>query len=338
MMTNDQPARKPRRRADSTAPRESPTSPVQPDGESRPGRPRPGPPTQRPPHTRLRDLTPERTRTQEIRQTLRDHGLRARKGFGQNFLRDTRYLERIIKAADLAPTDTIIEVGPGLGALTLELAPRVRQVIAVEKDVGVVAALGEAVAAHPNVRIVTADIMECDPAQLAGGQPYKLVANLPYYITSSIVRLFLELSSRRPTLCVVMMQREVAERMIAPPGDMSLLAVGVQFYGKPRIVAMVPAQAFYPTPKVDSAIVRIEVFERPRLDVEPARFFKMVQAGFSQPRKQLHNALAQRIWLPPGRAPELLEAAGIDAKRRAQTLTLEEWGALYAQLVADGWL
>ncbi len=300
-----------------------------------PASPRP-PRTGRPTRPRLRDITPERTRTQEIRQTLRDHGLRARKGFGQNFIRDDRYLERVVRAADLHPDDLVIEVGPGLGALTIELATRVREVIAVEKDSGVINALGEAVGTLPNVRLVNADILECDPAQLAAGRPYKLVANLPYYITSSVIRLFLEISSRRPTLCVVMVQREVAERMIAPPGDMSLLAVGVQLYGKPRIVAMVPAQAFYPTPKVDSAILRIDVYDKPALEVEPARFFRMVQAGFSQPRKQIHNALAQRIWLPPGRAPELLQAAGIDPMRRAQTLSMPEWGALYEQFVADG--
>ena len=259
-----------------------------------------------------------------------------RKGFGQNFLRDERYLERVVRAADLQPDDVIIEVGPGLGALTLELAAKAGEVIAIEKDAGVIVALGDAVAAHPNVRVVNADILECDPAQLARGRPYKLVANLPYYITSSIIRLFLELTTRRPTLCVVMVQREVAERMVAPPGDMSLLAVGVQFYGKPRIVGLVPAQAFYPTPKVDSAIVRIDVYDSPALDVEPARFFKLVQAGFSQPRKQIHNALAQRIWLPPGRAPELLQEASIDPMRRAQTLSMAEWGALYERFVADG--
>ena len=282
------------------------------------------------------DSPPGPSATQAIRETLRAHGLRPRKGFGQNFLRDPRFLRRIVDAADLHPTDTVVEVGPGLGVLTTELAARAAQVFAIEKDRGVAAALGETLAGLPNVRLVNADVLELDPGQLVAGKPYKLVANLPYYITSSIVRLFLEVSSVRPNLCVVMVQREVAERMIAPPGDMGLLSVGVQFYGKPRIVALVPAQAFYPTPKVDSAIVRIDVYPTPRLDAEPARFFRLVQAGFSQPRKQLHNALAQRIWLPPGRASELLVAAGVDPMRRAQTLTMTEWGAVYAQFDADG--
>ncbi len=135
---------------------------------------------------------------------------------------------------------------------------------------------------------------------------------------------------------VLMVQREVAERLVARPGEMSLLAVSVQFYGAPRVVTIVPSQAFYPPPKVDSAVVRVDVFERPAVDVDPAKLFRVVQAGFSQPRKQLHNSIAQRLWLPPGSAPTLLEEAGVDPKRRPQTLTVAEWGSICRVLIEKG--
>jgi 16S rRNA (adenine1518-N6/adenine1519-N6)-dimethyltransferase len=264
--------------------------------------------------------------------------LRPQKGFGQNFLKDERYLQRIVQAADLTLTDLVVEVGPGLGALTRELASRVGRVIAVEIDRGMAEALKSVLASYPNVSVVNADILKLDPTQLVGGSPYKVVANLPYYITSPVLRHFLEETRVKPMVMVVMVQREVAERIVARPGDMSLLAVSVQFYGSPRVVTVVPAQAFYPPPRVDSAVVRIDVYERPAVDVDPAKFFRVVQAGFSQPRKQLHNAIAERLWLPKGSAPGLLEEAGIDPQRRAQTLGIGEWGSLCRTLTARGYL
>jgi 16S rRNA (adenine1518-N6/adenine1519-N6)-dimethyltransferase len=276
--------------------------------------------------------------TAEIKATLERFGLRPQKGFGQNFLRDERYLQRIVQAADLQPTDVVLEVGPGLGALTRELASRAQRVVAVEIDRGMAEALKPVLAAYPDATVVNADVLDVDPAELVGGGPYKVVANLPFYITSPILRHFLEGTRAHPTRMVVMVQREVAERMVARPPEMSLLSVSVQLYGLPRVVTFVPAQAFYPPPKVASAVVRIDVYPRPAVDCEPEKLFKVVQAGFSQPRKQLHNAIAQRLWLPKDAAPKLLEEAGVDPMRRAQTLSLEEWGRICRLFSERGYL
>lgn len=277
-----------------------------------------------------RPLTPP-----SIRALLRQFGLRPLKQLGQNFLIDEDVLQRIIQVADLSPADVVVEVGPGLGVLTKELAARAARVVAVELDRGIAAALKRMLADLPNVTIVNTDVLGFNPSEHLKDQPYKLVANLPYYITSPTLRHFLE-AKNKPRVMVVMVQREVAERLVARPGEMSLLSVSVQLYGDPRIALLVPAQAFFPPPKVESAVVRIDVFDHPAVDVDAAKFFKVVQSGFSRPRKMLHNALAQSVWLPPGSAIEILRAAGIDETRRAQTLSLEEWARLTKELDQRG--
>jgi 16S rRNA (adenine1518-N6/adenine1519-N6)-dimethyltransferase len=273
--------------------------------------------------------------SREVRELLERFGLRAQKGFGQNFLTDRFALGAILEAAALEPSDQVLEVGPGLGVLTRALAERAGRVVAVEIDRGMVAALGELLADCPNVEIVEGDALHVDPVPLVGAAPYKVVANLPYYITSALLRHFFE-AARPPTRLVVMLQREVAERIVAKAGDLSLLAVSVQYYGQPAIVGRIPASAFFPAPKVDSAILRVDVRDRPAVDVEPGPFFKVVSAGFAMPRKQLHNALPQKIWMAPGAAEDALRAAAIDPARRAQTLTLEEWAALTRELQRRG--
>jgi 16S rRNA (adenine1518-N6/adenine1519-N6)-dimethyltransferase len=290
---------------------------------NRSGRGRPGEPKQRP--------------TNELRALLDRFGLRPQKGFGQSFLREERFLDRIVAASDLSPEDLVVEVGPGLGGLTRRLAAAAGEVIAVEIDRGIVSALETILADDPNrakIHLVEADVLKLDPAELTGGRPYKIVANLPYYVTSPILRRFLETTEHRPRLLVVMVQREVAERMLARPGDMNLLAVMAQYYGRPRVVTLVPAQAFYPTPKVDSAVVRIDVHERPPIDVDREKLFRVVHAGFAQPRKQLHNALSQQLWLQPGVGPDVMRAAGVEPTRRPQTITLQEWGEITRELAA----
>ena len=272
-----------------------------------------------------------------VKVLLRQLNLHPRKWLGQNFLVDEDVLAKIIAAADLHPADIIVEVGSGLGVLTKELARSVALVLAVEFDKGMAAALSNMLAEFPSVRVINADILEFDPSPHLGGLPYKLVANLPYYISSPTLRHFLE-ASAKPRAMVVMVQKEVAERIVARPGEMSLLAVSVQFYGSPKLIDLVPASAFYPPPKVASAIVRIDVYDRPAVDVDPEKFFRVVHAGFSQPRKMLHNAIAQLIWMPPGAAVEVLRAAGIDEKRRAQTLSLEEWAALTREMERRGFV
>jgi 16S rRNA (adenine1518-N6/adenine1519-N6)-dimethyltransferase len=264
-----------------------------------------------------------------IKGLLRRFDLWAKKGLGQHFLIDEGVLGGIISAADLAPHDLVLEVGPGLGVLTEELARRAGQVIAIEVDNRLVSILGQRLARLSNLIIVNADVLKVNPADLAGDRPYKVVANLPYYIASPVLRHFLE-ASTKPSRMVVMLQKEVAQNIVAPPGEMSLLSVAVQFYGKPSLVSYVPARSFYPAPKVDSAILSIEVYERPQVEVaDIAGFFHVVRAGFATPRKQLRNALAQGLYLSPEGAAGLLQQAGVSPKRRAETLSIPEWAKVY---------
>ncbi|MDY6907598.1 MAG: 16S rRNA (adenine(1518)-N(6)/adenine(1519)-N(6))-dimethyltransferase RsmA [Chloroflexota bacterium] len=272
----------------------------------------------------------------QTKRQLRSLDLRASKGLGQHFLVDERALTTIIRALELAPADTALEVGPGLGTVTRELVKRAGRVIAIEIDPRLASALEEGLDRWPTVTVVCADVLESDPETLLGtagldpASPYKVAANLPYYIASAVLRRFLE-AGNKPRLMVVMVQREVAELMAAAPGRMGLLSVGVQFYGRPTIVGYVPSRGFYPEPKVDSAIVRIDVRGEPAVQVpDEAQFFRVVRAGFAAPRKQLRNSLAQGLGIPPGDATGILERAGIDATRRAETLSLAEWGHVFS--------
>ena len=274
----------------------------------------------------------------ETKAVLARFGLRARKTLGQHFLVDSGVLDRIVRAAALSSSDTVVEVGPGLGILTRQLSRYAGRVIAVESDEHLAAALPQILTGSDNVTIVNADVLETDPGSILkidlrdpAPARYKVVANIPYYITSPILRQFLE-AVWKPSLMVVMVQKEVGQAIVAPPGDLGILAISVQFYGRPSIVGRVPAACFYPPPKVDSVILRIDVYDRPPVDVsDPARFFEVVRAGFSAPRKQLRNSLAQGLKIPPHDAEELLGKAGIDPKRRAETLSLQEWARLCEQ-------
>jgi 16S rRNA (adenine1518-N6/adenine1519-N6)-dimethyltransferase len=273
----------------------------------------------------------------DVRRLLREFDLQPKKGLGQNFLVSEGALRRIVAAADLEPGDVVLEVGPGLGTLTRLLAQQAKRVMAVELDQRLVEILSQTLADFPNVKVVQGDILEMEPGGsggLSGLAPnYKVVANLPYYITSAVLRHLLT-AKVKPQLIVVTVQREVAQRMTASPGQMSLLSVSVQFYGRPKIVARIPAGAFYPVPKVNSAVVRIDLYESPTVTVADVdRFFEIVRAGFGQKRKQLRNALAQGMSLPAGTVVEALRRAGVDEKRRAQTLSLEEWTRVTQEMV-----
>ena len=274
------------------------------------------------------------------RQLLRQLGFRPQKSLGQHFLIDKAVLERILSAAELSPRDIVIEIGPGLGILTEGLAKRGARVIAVEVDSKLIVLLKKRLAAFPDVKIIHADILKVTPQQLLQENlpaselipGYKVIANLPYYITSPVLSHFLE-AQPRPSEMVVMVQKEVGEAIAATPGKMRLLSVKVQFYSQPAIVSYVPAASFYPPPKVDSAILRLDVYSQPPLiqsgvsDV--ASFFDIVMHGFRSPRKQLRNSLAHSLGMPPSQVASLLEKAGIEAKRRAETLSLEEWRELW---------
>ena len=266
----------------------------------------------------------------EAKSQLHRLGARARKGLGQHFLVDRGALENIISAAQLASTDTVTEVGPGLGILTEELVKRAGKVIAVEADPKLASSLQKRLSKFANLTVINADILQLDPIELIDRKRhYKVVANLPYYIAAPILRHFLE-ASLKPSLMVVMVQKEVGQSIVAQPGDMSILGISVQLYGKPTIVDYVPAQSFYPEPKVDSAIVRIEVYPEPAVQVaDIAAFFEIVKAGFSAPRKQIRNSLALGLQLNSAEVVELLEQAGIAPQRRPETLSLEEWANLH---------
>lgn len=269
------------------------------------------------------------TSVRELRRLLSAHGMHPNKAFGQNFLIDRAVLRQIVAAAEIDVADSVLEVGAGTGVLTRELARQARRVVAVELERDMLALLAETTRGLSNVEIVARNLLYLDPVDVFGDAPYKLVANLPYYITAPTFRHFLE-SANAPRLIVVMVQDEVAERITAAPGDLSLLAVSVQFYGKPRIVARVPAGAFYPAPKVDSAILRVDVNAETSLTPpERDQFFRVVQAGFSAKRKQLHNALEQALHLSPETVRAWLQAANIDASRRAETLDIAEWITLW---------
>ena len=255
---------------------------------------------------------------------------RAKRSLGQNFLVDRRVLSRVVGAAELSPTDQVLEIGPGRGALTERLSESAGHVVAIELDDALVARLSARFADSANVRIVAGDARAVDVGRLLDTSAgYKLVANLPYYAATPIIRRFLEMDDG-PRLMVVMVQREVARAMTAAPGQMSLLSVATQLYGGARVVATVPPRAFRPAPKVTSAVIRIDVYDRPALRLRSEReFFRLVRAGFSARRKQLRNALNQGLSLPTADVERLLACAGIDPKRRAETLSLAEWGALH---------
>ena len=259
---------------------------------------------------------------------LRQRGHRAKTRLGQHFLVNESVVESILSAAELKQGDTVVEVGPGRGVLTRKLAERTARVIAVELDAGLVKVLKRALASFPNVSIVHADILEVAPEELlagTGSPSYKVVANLPYYITSPILRHFLQ-AGLKPSLLVIMVQKEVGEAIAATPGRMSLLSIGVQFYSRPAVVTYVPAADFHPVPRVDSVVLRLDVYSRPPVDVsDEAGFWDIVHCGFSSPRKQLRNSLAHGLAISPRQASQLLEGLEIDPRRRAETLTLEEW-------------
>jgi 16S rRNA (adenine1518-N6/adenine1519-N6)-dimethyltransferase len=268
----------------------------------------------------------------DIPALLKEYGLSPSKSLGQNFLKDRKALQKIVAAAHLEPIDKVLEIGPGLGNLTRYLALSASAVTAVELDKDLFPVLKVILAPFTNVRSVQGDILKLDPADLMGSQSYVVVANIPYYITSAVIRHLLE-SDPKPRQIVMTIQKEVAERICAKDGKMSLLALSVQVYGKPEIVAEIPAEAFYPVPKVDSAIIRIEIYPEPVIEKTSLdKFFALIKAGFSQKRKTLRNSISAGLRMKPQEVEELLNSAGIDPRRRAETINLVEWRNLVYKL------
>jgi 16S rRNA (adenine1518-N6/adenine1519-N6)-dimethyltransferase len=269
----------------------------------------------------------------QLRRLLARERLRPRKALSQNFLADAAALDAIVEAAELAPGDRVLEIGPGLGVLTRRLLAAGASVLAVELDARLANWLRRELADVPAFSLIEGDALALHPREIFPGEPFKLVANIPYHITSPLLHAFLE-GERPPELGVLLVQREVAERIAAAPGGMGYLSVFVQNIAAAEIVAVVPAAAFEPAPDVDSAILRLR--RRPLPLVPPGAgrepFYRVVQAAFRQRRKQLHNALGRELGLERALLEEALAACDIDGERRPQTLSVDEWTCLAAAL------
>ena len=277
----------------------------------------------------------------DVRRLLEQWDLRPSKGLGQNFLVNQAALKKIVAAAELTPDDVVLEVGAGLGTLTERLARHAGHVVAVELDQRLLPVLQSVLADFDNITLIQGDVLALDPAALisaasiqhpASNIQYKVVANLPYYITSAVLRHLLE-ANLKPQRMAITVQREVAERIVAKPGQMSLLAVSVQFYGRPRLLFRIKPGSFYPSPEVESAVVGIDLHATPPVPVEDtAAFFRVARAGFAQRRKQLRNSLAAGLRQSPDEVATKLRKVGVDPRRRAQTLSLEEWAKVACML------
>ena len=272
----------------------------------------------------------------EVKRILASHGLRPKKRLGQNFLIDRNVLRKILDAAELDPSSLVLEIGPGLGALTREAALAAAKVVAVEVDRNLIPVLQETVGDLDNVEIVAADFLELDlPEFLSsrfGERRCIVLANLPYYITSPLITKLMDTANRIERM-VIMVQEEVAQRLTAMPGsrDYGSLTVLVQYHCSVRIVAHVKRTVFYPPPEVDSAIVRLDVRQAPPVSVpDEAFFFRIVRASFGQRRKTLLRSLSgsPELGWTRQRAEEVLSGAGIDPVRRGETLSLEEFAAI----------
>lgn len=267
---------------------------------------------------------------------LKAFRLRPQKDLGQNFLVDENILSRIVECADLAPTTQVLEIGSGLGSLTYFLAQAAHRVTSVEIDPDLLAIARHTTVDCENVDLVQGDILQMDLNSLNLQDDFIVVANIPYYITSAIIRKLLN-STAKPSRMVLTIQEEVARRICAEAGEMSLLALSVQVFGDPHIVLKIPAQAFYPSPKVDSVTLRVDLFQQSLIAEEKLdTFFRLTKAGFSQKRKMLRNTLSAGLQLPREEVDALLTNAAIDPQRRAQTLTLQEWGILTDHYHAAG--
>ena len=259
---------------------------------------------------------------------IKQYGLHADKRLGQNFLHDKFELEYIAATAEIEDTDTVLEVGPGVGSLTRYLSNYAHEVVAVELDEKFDRILQVILKPCNNVRVVYGDILKLSPNDLGLPPNYIVAANIPYNITSAIIRHLLE-SESKPRRIVLTIQKEVAQRICEAPPKMSLLALSVQVYGRPMITRLIPAAAFYPAPQVDSAVVRIEIHPDPIIYAPHLPvFFRLIKAGFSQKRKTLRNALSAGLAVSTEEVEDLLDQAKIDPRRRAETLSLEEWGSL----------
>jgi 16S rRNA (adenine1518-N6/adenine1519-N6)-dimethyltransferase len=271
----------------------------------------------------------------QLRRILGSERLKPRRSLSQNFLTDADALDTIVASADLRPGDRVVEIGPGLGVLTRRLLAAGAWVIAVELDMRLAEYLRRELAGVERFELIEADALSLHSRELYAGEPMKLVANIPYHITSPLLHAFLE-GERPPDLAVLLVQLEVAERVAAPRGAMSYLSVFVQNVADAEVVARIPADAFEPAPAVDSAVLRLRRRKRPVVPVGPERepFYRVVQAGFRQRRKQVHNGLVRELALDRQVVDRALGTCGVARDRRPQTLAVEEWACLARDLVS----
>jgi len=259
---------------------------------------------------------------------LHEYRVTPSKSLGQNFLIDEGYLRRIVESASVSSQDEVLEIGAGAGSLTRHLAQSAAHVTAIELDQALFPLLRVVLKDFKNVRLIQGDIMKKSPEELVSASGYKVVANIPYYLTSNLIRRLLE-APWKPSMLALTIQREVAERVCEAEGEMSLLSLSVQLYGKPGIALHIPAGAFYPVSNVDSALLLVDVYADARIPADYRDvFFKLAKAAFSQKRKMLRNALVAAPGINKDTVNKILEDAGIDPCRRAQTLTLQEWSTL----------
>lgn len=264
-----------------------------------------------------------------IKNLLKKHGVYPSKTLGQNFLISKGILEKILDAANLKSKDVVLEIGPGIGTLTKELAKKAKQVIAIEKDSKMIKILKETLRDLKNIELIQEDILKYD---FKSQVPYKIVANLPYYITSPVLRKFLEIGSK-PKEMILMVQKEVAQRIVASPPNMSILAISVQFFAKPEIISFVSKNCFWPQPKVDSAILKISQISMDLPPIDTDLFFKIVRAGFAQPRKQLVNSLSNELKLEKEKVRNWLKENEIKPERRPETLSIKDWIKLTKNII-----
>jgi len=272
------------------------------------------------------------TSKKNIKNLLKKHDLRPTKWLGQNFLIDKNVLKKIILTSELNGFDEVLEIGPGIGTLTQELAKKVKKVMAVEKDRKMVDILKETLKGFENVDIILGDIRKIEDYKVKI-ENYKVVGNLPFYLTAPIIRKFLEMKEAKPQSMVLIVQKEVGQRICAKPSKMNLLAVSVQFYAEPQMISYISKKSFWPQPKVDAAIIKIT--PKPSLIGDSKLFFKVVKAGFSQPRKQLINNLSKGLKMPREKVKAWLLENNILPIQRAETLTVENWLKLVKTLKVD---
>lgn len=263
---------------------------------------------------------------EELKKILSTKGLWANKGLGQNFLVDQQALDKIVEAAELSASDNVVEVGPGTGFLTEQLVQKAGKILSVELDSNMVAILRAQFLFSKNLEITNQDILKFRVEDMKFKQ-YKVVANIPYYITSPLLKHFLQ-SENRPTVMVVLVQREVAEKVCGLTGK-SLITIETQLFGEPEIIGIVKAASFYPAPKVDSAILKIRVYEKPLVPEDQMKdFMRILKFGFSQKRKMLNNTLGAGLHKKPAEMAELLKEIGIDPNLRPENLEISDWQKL----------